>query len=382
MPTRKVPLFDLAPIHNSLREPLHAAVTRVLDSNQFILGPEVDALEHELATYLGVSHAIACASGSDAIGLSLQALGIGPGDEVLVPAFTFFATAGYVTRIGATPVFCDIDPVTYNLCPTSVRRVLATHPRAKAIMPVHLYGGTADLDPLLAIAREHNLFVIEDGAQSIGAEYKGRPAHTFGHVSALSFFPTKNLGAAGDAGVVVTNDAALAHKLKALHVHGSHKRYYHDYVGWNSRLDAMQAAVLRVKLPHLESWHQARARNASLYQELLADLAPITLPYATAYQTKHVWNQFTIRVKSSTNHAISQRDPLRQWLAEQQIGTEVYYPVPLHLQECYRDLGYQPGDFPESELAAKQVLSLPVYPGLTTDDVQYVATKIREFFEG
>lgn len=369
---RRVPLLDLAALHAPLRADLLGAAERVLDSQQFILGPDVVALESEVAQYLGTRHAVACASGSDAIGLALQAVGVRHGDRVLTSPFSFFASAGYIARIGATPVFADIEPGTFNLDPNAVEDAVK-QARVKAILPVHLFGGAADLDPILAIARRRGLFVVEDGAQSIGAEYKGRRTQTLGHAGCLSFFPTKNLGGVGDGGMVNTNDPEVAERLQSLHLHGSRVKYHHEMVGWNSRLDSLQAAILRVKLPYLDGWTAQRQKHAAMYRERLAGIDELTLPVEARYQTRHIYNQFTIRCR--------RRDELRVWLAEQGVGTEIYYPVPLHRQECFYDLGYREGDFPEAERAAREVLSLPVHPALVPDDVEYVADRVRAFFQ-
>jgi len=372
---RKIDLVDLKSLHEPLREELLSAVARVFDSQQFILGPDVALLEAELSQCCGVEHVVGCASGSDALLLALLAAGIGVGDQVIVPSFTFFATAGAVTHAGAEPVFCDIDPVTFNLDPRALQQVVASHPRAKGIIPVHLYGGSADFDPILDIATRHGLCVIGDAAQAIGATYRGRSCLALGDMATLSFFPTKNLGACGDAGAVATGDAGLAERLRALRVHGSRVRYQHDWIGTNSRLDSLQAAALRVKLPHLAGWAAARERNAVHYGELFAAAGlPVTVPRRADYQTVHVWNQYTIRAP--------RRDELRQYLSNQGIGTEVYYPTPLHLQPCYRHLEYGEGSLPESERAAREVLALPVHPGLSVGDLGYVVDRIISFYRG
>jgi dTDP-4-amino-4,6-dideoxygalactose transaminase len=361
-----VPLLDLKAQYEPLREEILREVTRVLDSQRWVLGPEVDALERELAPYCGAQFAIGCANGTDALFLALLALDIGPGDRVLTTPYTFFATAGAISRAGAVPVFADIDPSTYNLDPQQVPEALRKHGPVRALMPVHLYGGAADMDPLLDLG----IPVIEDAAQAIGSEYKGRRAGSMGQIGCFSFYPTKNLGAAGDGGLLTTSDAELAAKLKALREHGSRTRYFHDWIGINSRLDAVQAAVLRVKAKCLDGWSAARARNAALYCELLQG-SGVGLPSAAAYQTRHIYNQFVIRS--------SERDRLKQFLAERGIGTEIYYPVPVHLQKCYSGLGLREGDFPESEKAARETLALPIYPELTREQIEYVAHSIRAF---
>lgn len=368
---RNVRLVDLAALHAPLRDQMLAAIAKVVDTQQFILGEEMALLEEDVARYSGMRRGVACASGSDALFLALLALGIGPGDVVLTTPFTFFATAGAISRAGAEPVFVDIDARTYNMDPSCLAAELERQPRAKAIIPVHLYGGSADMDPILDLANRFGCLVIEDGAQSIGAKYKGRPTQGLGALGCLSFFPSKNLGGMGDGGMVLTNDADLANRVAALRVHGSSQKYYHDLVGINSRMDTIQAAVLRVKLRHLDDWTAARARNAEVYSRLLADVPGVVLPVAAPYQTRHVWNQFVIRT--------SRRDEMKSYLQANGIGTEVYYPLPLHRQKCYAFLGYTPGSFPEAERACEEVLALPVHPQLTGEDLEYVAGKIRSF---
>jgi len=371
---RQVPLLDLAAIHAPIQHEIDDAMREVTGSQQFILGAPVQQLERTLAAYCGAEYAIGCASGSDALYLALLGLGIGPGDRVLVPAFTFFATAGAVSQAGAMPVFVDIDPVTFNLDPERLAGAIQRHSQAKAIIAVHLYGGAADMDPILKLASKHNIAVIEDGAQAIGAEYKGRRILSLGTVGCLSFFPTKNLGAFGDGGMLATNQEELARKLAALRVHGSLERYRHDWIGINSRLDALQAAVLLVKARYLDAWTEARQRNAARYQALLAqqDL-PIVLPRPAPFQSRHIFNQYVIRCP--------RREQLKQYLAGQGVGTEVYYPAPLHRQPCYAGLGYRDGDLPESEAASSQVLAFPVHPGLQPGDIDYVCHHLRVFYE-
>ena len=365
-----VPLLDLKAQYEPLREEILREVTRVLDSQRFVLGPEVEALEKELAPYCGAQFAIGCANGSDALFLALLALDIGHGDRVLTTPYTFFATAGAISRTGAVPVFADIDPATYNLNPELAAEALRKNGPFRALLPVHLYGGVADMDPLLDTARALEVPVIEDAAQAIGAEYKGRRAGSLGQAGCFSFYPTKNLGGAGDGGLLTTSDPELAAKLKALREHGGRTRYLHDWIGINSRLDAVQAAILRVKAKRLDEWSDARAHNAATYRELLAGSA-VELPHTASYQTRHIYNQFVIRS--------AERDRLRQFLSERGIGTEIYYPVPLHLQKCYQELGYREGDFPESERAARETLALPIYPELTREQIEYVAHCIRAF---
>ena len=369
---RSVPLLDLRPIHEPIREEILAAITRVVDSQHFILGEDVALLEQELSAYCGAEHAVTCGSGSDALFLALLAADIGHGDRVVTTPFTFFASAGAIVRAGATPVFVDIDPGTYNMDPEQLERAARRVPRIKAVMPVHLYGGAADMDPIVEIARRRGWKVAGDAAQSIGSEYKGRGVAAFGDINCFSFFPTKNLGGMGEGGLLTTADPETAKRLAALRVHGSRVRYYHDEVGINSRLDTLQAAILRVKLRHLDEWTAARQSNAKLYFELMNTGAPmVTLPKVAEYQTRHVFNQFVVRS--------AQRDQLRAYLKSNGVASEIYYPLPLHQQACFRDLGYQEGDFPASEQAAREVLALPVYPGLASEDVAYVAGLLRSF---
>jgi dTDP-4-amino-4,6-dideoxygalactose transaminase len=379
----KVPILNLTRQYRAIKDEIDAAIQRVLNSGRFILGPEVEAFEAEIAEYLGVEHAIGVASGTDALLLSLKALGVGPGDGVIIPSFTFFATAGAVVNAGATPIFVDIDPQTFNIDPESVRKVVENPPvtrytsrvtKIKAIIPVHLYGQPADMDEIMAIASEHDLYVIEDVAQAIGAEYKGKKVGTIGHLGCFSFFPTKNLGAYGDGGLVVTDDDELAERARMLRVHGSKPKYFHHIVGTNSRLDALQAAILRAKLPHLDEWTAARQRIAARYDELLADLEDLELPRRAPDRT-HIFHQYTIRVPND------KRDSLKRYLEEKGIGTHVYYPLPLHLQPCFRELGYREGDLPESERASREVLSLPMFPELHGEEVEYVAEQMRVWYE-
>ena len=370
---RQVPLLDLKAQHARLRDEVLVAITRLVDSQQFILGEEVAALEREIAADCGATRAVGCASGTDALYLALLALGIGPGDEVIVPPYTFFATAGAVVRAGATPVFADIEEDTYNLDMRRVAAALDAHPRVRAVIPVHLFGACADMDPLLELARDRGIFVIEDAAQAIGAEYKGRRAGSLAHVACFSFFPTKNLGAYGDAGMLTTNDEALADRLSILRVHGGKTKYHHDVIGINSRLDALQAAVLCVKLRYLDSWTAARQINAERYRGHLAEFAPQVTPQRTAASaTRHVWNQFVVRAPG--------RDGLRTFLEERRIGCEIYYPVPLHLQPCFANLGYKKGDCPISEKLAEESLALPVYAELSEEDLLYVCRTMGEYY--
>lgn len=373
---RTIALLDLQAQYQAIREEVMAAITRIIDSQQFILGEEVRQLEEEIAAYCGSKHAIGCASGSDALFLSLLALGIGPGDEVLTSPYTFFATAGEITRVGAVPVFVDVDEDTFNLDVGQIgERLARSGSKVRAILPVHLFGGCADMDPICALADERGLAVIEDAAQSIGAEYKGRRAGSIGRLGCFSFYPTKNLGAYGDGGLVTTGDSQLAARLRALRAHGSTSKYVHEWVGVNSRLDALQAAVLRVKLRYLDEWTDGRQRNAERYRMRLAALSiPVVVPFSTFFQTRHVYNQFTIRC--------SDRDRLRMYLNEHGIGSEIYYPLPLHLQPCYADLGHKQGDFPVSERLAAEALSLPVQAELQGVDIDYICDTIQAFYRG
>jgi len=350
--TTPVPLLDLKAQYNALRDEIRAAIDGVLESQYFILGPEVEALEREVAAYSHCQYGIGVSSGTDALLVALMALGVGSGDEVITTPYTFFATAGAIARLGARPVFVDIDPLTYNIDPAGIEAVIT--PRTRAIIPVHLYGQMADMDPIMAIAQQHGLAVIEDAAQAIGAEYHGRRAGSIGQMGCFSFFPSKNLGGFGDAGMVTTNDPDLAARLRLLRGHGAQPKYYHQLLGGNFRLDAIQAAVLRVKLRHLDTWTAARQQNAARYRELLAD-APLQLPFDAGYG-RHIYNQFVIRSE--------RRDALMAHLKAHQIGTEIYYPLPMHLQTCFSDLAYQQGAFPQSEAAAQETLAIPIYPEL------------------
>ena len=370
---RKVPLLDMRALHQPIRDEVLEALRRVVDSNAFILGEDVRLLENSIAAYCQVPYAIGCGSGSDALLLAMMAAGVERGDAVLTTPFTFFATAGSIVLAGATPVFVDIDPATYNMDPQALAETIRRTPRAKAILPVHLYGGCADMDPILDIARSRGCVVIEDGAQSIGAEYKGRRAQSLGDIGCLSFYPTKNLGAFGEAGMVLTCNEGYARKLVALRVHGASRKYYHEWVGVNSRLDTLQAAVLRVKLPYLDAETAGRQKNAGRYRQNLADAGvPISLPQPASYQTRHIYNQFVIRAP--------RRDQLKAYLERNGVGTDIYYPVPLHQQVCFRDLGYRQGDFPESEKAAREVLALPIHSALAEQDVDYVCRQICAFY--
>ncbi|MBA2484914.1 MAG: DegT/DnrJ/EryC1/StrS family aminotransferase [Nitrospira sp.] len=367
-----IPLLDLKAQYQSMRSEILAAIEATCDEQGFILGPRVAALEQAVATYVGSAHAVGVASGSDALLLALMALGVKAGDEVITVPFTFFATAGAISRLGARPVFIDIRPDDFNMDPRLLERAMTG--RTKAIIPVHLFGQCAEMDAINEIARQHKVGVIEDACQAIGAGRRGRRAGTLGDLACFSFFPSKNLGGFGDAGMVTTNDQALAESIAMLRVHGSRMRYVHEVIGINSRLDALQAAVLLVKLKRLDQWAEGRRRNAAQYVELFEKaklLDRVTLPVLNAGNF-HVFNQFTLRVP--------QRDELRSYLKDHGVGTEVYYPLSLHLQNCYRDLGYQKGAFPQSERAAEEVLSIPIYAELTIEHLQYVVQTIAAFY--
>jgi len=375
----KIPLLDLKAQYAGIRSEVRQAVDEVLESQMFILGPHVEALERNIAAYSGTAHAVGVSSGTDALLVSLMALGIKPGDEVVTTPFTFFATAGVIVRLSAKPVFVDIDPATFNMDPAKLEAAVTK--RTKAVIPIHLFGQCANMDPILDVARRHGLPVIEDAAQSIGAEYKGRKAGSMGTLGVLSFFPSKNLGALGDAGMVITDDAGLSEKVRRLRVHGMEPKYYHSLVGGNFRLDALQAAALNVKLKYLDSWSSRRRGNARDYdcrfrETGLVARGLVALPqavFADSGDTNyHIYNQYTIRA--------AKRDGLSARLKEKTIGHDIYYPVPLHLQACFRDLGYRQGDFPASEKAAGEVLSLPVYPELSDDQKDYVVRMVAEFY--
>ena len=395
-----VPVLDLKRQYGAIEAEMNAAILDVVGSTKFVLGPYVADFEEKAAAYCGVRHAVGVASGTDALLLSLRVLGIGSGDAVILPSFTFFATAGVVHNVGATPVFCDIDPDTFNLDPNHAREILSryptnstnpTNPTIRAIIPVHLYGQIADMDEVLAIAEEHGLAVVEDAAQAIGATYRSsltrpnelhelnepnepRKAGAIGDLGCFSFYPTKNLGAYGDAGMVITSEDDLADTVRMLRVHGAKPKYFHRMVGVNSRLDAIQAAILTVKLAYLDRWSAARAEKADVYDEAFAELDGIVAPHRADNRT-HIFNQYTIRVLDG------RRDALREHLSERGIGTIIYYPKPLHLQECFAHLGYKEGQLPQSEAASREVFSLPVFPEMTAAEQNYVAETIRDFMK-
>ncbi len=385
-----VPLLDLTEQYRAIRDELDDAIRDVMESQHFILGPRVDDCEAAIAEYCGTTYAVGVSSGTDALLMCLMAEGIGPGDEVITTPYTFFATVGCITRLGATPVFVDIDPVTYNLCPTHIPAKLTR--RTRAIIPVHLFGDSVEMTPVMAIAEAHDLVVIEDAAQAIGAEDRGRRVGSIGHYGCLSFYPSKNLAAAGDGGMILTNDAARAERLRCLRAHGSRPKYHHRLVGGNFRLDALQAAVVSVKLRHLDGWTARRISNAQRYDHLFRT-SPLSVVDASTWtevrprrryadgeaphvvlptipSDRHVFNQYVIRAAC--------RDRLRSALEARGIGTEIYYPVPMHLQECFAPLGYSGGDFPESEFAAAETLALPIYPELTADQAAYVVRSVTE----
>lgn len=372
-PVQPVPLFDAKTQYQGLKIHLEEACRRVLESGCAIGGKEVEGLEKEFAEYCGAACAVACASGTDAISLALKALDIGPGDEVITTPFTFFATASCVARLGATPVFVDIEPDTFNIDASQIERKITAN--TKAIMPVHLYGQCADMEPIWHISEKHDIPVIEDAAQSTGSEYQGKRCGTLGAMACFSFYPTKNLGTYGDGGMIVTNDRDWAKKLYCLRNHGMYQRYYHEEMGWNSRLDAIQAAMLRVKLPYVDRWNDARHAIASRYDAMLEKhhLGEfLTRPTVRSYG-KHCFNQYVVRV------AGGQRDTFRKYLADQSVGTEIYYPLPLHLQKVFSYLGYRAGDFPVTEKACKDVLAMPIFPELTLEQQERVVECCMSF---
>jgi dTDP-4-amino-4,6-dideoxygalactose transaminase len=368
----QVPLLDLKAQYTTIRLEVRAAIERVCESQQFILGPEVVGFEEAVAALCGARFAIGVSSGTDALLAALMALEVGPGDEVITTPYSFFATAGVIARLGARPIFVDIDPQTLNIDAEAVRAQITA--RTKAIMPVHLFGRCSDIEPILQAAKGHGIYVVEDAAQALGAcDDKGRQAGTIGQIGCFSFFPSKNLGAFGDAGMLLTNDPKLAERLRVLRVHGSHPKYYHRLIGGNFRLDALQAAILRVKLPHLTAWTEGRRHNANRYRRLFKDaglLGCVTLPEDTP---GHIYHQFVVR--------LPERDRLQARLRDRGVETAIYYPLPLHLQACFQYLGYQCGDFPQAERAARESLALPIYPELTAEQQQYVVNQIRECYQ-
>jgi dTDP-4-amino-4,6-dideoxygalactose transaminase len=384
----KVPLLDLRPPLEELRDEIVEAVTQVIDSTRYIMGPEIDGLEKEISAYCGTKDAVGVSSGTDALLLALMVLDVGPDDLVMTSNFSFFATAGVVARLNATPVFVDIDPQTFNIDPESLSRALAemdaqTRKRVKAIIPVHLYGQCADMEAILKISREYNIPVIEDGAQAIGAECEidgqKRSAGSSGEFGCFSFFPSKNLGGVGDGGIVTINNSEMADQLRLKRVHGGERKYYHRVIGGNFRLDPIQATVIRVKLPHLNKWHSQRQDNAEHYNKLFAEKdlgGKVQLPFvghSENLQNPHIYNQYVIKAE--------RRDELQAFLAENEIASEVYYPLPFHLQECFLHLGGKTGDFPVSEAAAEEVLALPVYPGMTKEMRETVVEQIANFYQ-
>lgn len=369
----KVPLLDLEPIHRPIQENLNQAVLRVLQSNHYIGGPEIENFELEMASYCGVKHAVGVSSGTDALLASLMALNIGSGAEVIVPSYTFFSTAGSVSRVGARPIFCDIDPVTFNIDSKAIEDLIT--PRTKAIIPVHLFGQCAFMDQIMKIAETNGLFVIEDAAQAVGAKYRNNLAGSIGTTGCLSFFPSKNLGGIGDGGLVLTNDENIYDLLISLRQHGATQKYFHTRIGGNFRLDAIQAAALRVKLTRLDQWSTRRRENALYYRMALQELEdrghiklPVELP-----NNFHVYNQFVIKAK--------RRDDLQWFLHNHEVGTAIYYPLPLHLQECFSNAGLKTGDLPESERAANETLAIPIFPGLTNEQINWVVDLIYQFYK-
>lgn len=377
MPTdaiTSVPLLDTTRDQEVVFARMREVFDSVLTSGRYILGPEVEAFESECASYCGAAHGVGVSSGSDALIVALMALDVGPGDEVILPTYTFFATAGAVSRLGATPIFVDCEPETFNVTAEHFRAKIT--PRTKVLMPVHLFGQCCDMPSILALAAEHGIDVIEDAAQAIGAEWKGKRAGSMGKLGCFSFYPTKNLGALGDAGLVTTNDADLAERLRVLRGHGMKPRYYHREIGGNFRIDALQAAMLRIRLPELDAAHAGRRANARLYEELLTerDLSASKVVPPVCVDPSHIYNQFVVRIEDG------RRDELRTWLSENGVGTEIYYPVPLHQQDCYRSLGYGAGDFEVSENAASNTLALPIFPSLRREEIEYVVERLAAFW--
>lgn len=371
--TMQVPLLDLKGQFAALKPEIMAAIEQLCDSQMFVLGAAVSKFEDEITEYCGAAGSCGVSSGSDALLLALMAEGVGAGDEVITTPFTFFATVGAIARLGAKPVFADINPETFNIDPAEIEKKIT--PKTKAIIPVHLFGQMADMDPIMELAKAHNICVIEDAAQAIGAEYKGAKAGTFGKYGCFSFFPSKNLGGFGDGGIITTDSAESLERLKIFRNHGMNPKYYHKYIGGNFRLDAIQAVVLSIKLKHLDSWHTAREKNAAEYAEMFKASSAadkIILPGKADYATRHIYNQFSIRVKDG------KRDMVRDALVKAGIGCDIYYPLPLHIQECFADLGGKIGDYPKAEAAAESVLALPIYPESTTEMREYVVATIAQ----
>lgn len=369
----QVPLLDLKGQFAPLKNEIMKEIEEVCDSQYFILGPKVEKFEKEVAKYCGCSFACGVSSGSDAILMCLMAEGIGAGDEVITTPFSFFATAGAIARVGAKPVFADIDPATFNICPSAIEAKITK--KTKAVIPVHLFGQSADMDPIMELVKKHNLTVIEDAAQAIGTEYKGKRVGSIGHYGCFSFFPSKNLGCFGDGGLVTTNDPAKAELLKIYRNHGMNPKYYHKHVGGNFRIDALQAAILSIKLKHLDSWTAGRQKNAEEYRRLFAASklgGKVTLPKTASYQGRHIYNQFSIII------ADGMRDKVKNALQAALVGCDIYYPIPLHLQECFAYLGYKKGDMPASEKTAESVMSIPIYPESTAEQRKYVVDSIEK----
>ena len=371
----QVPLLDLRAQYAPMKEEILATIAEICDSQRFILGDKVETLEKELTAYCRSGAAVGVSSGSDALLIALMAEGIKPGDEVITSPFTFFATVGAIVRAGAKPVFADIDPVTFNIDPAKLAEKIT--PKTRAIIPVHLFGQAADMDPIVALAKEHNLFIIEDACQAIGAEYKGKRVGTFAEYGAFSFFPSKNLGCFGDGGAVSCDSEERAKLLKIFRNHGQSKTYIHEYVGGNFRIDAIQAAILSIKLRSLDEWSSARQKNAAVYRELFAASGigeEIVLPQTASYSVRHIYNQFCILVKNG------KRDALKQHLLDNGVGCAVYYPLSLHLQECFKELGGKPGDYPESEKASGEILALPIFGELSREQLEYTVATIAKFY--
>ncbi len=371
----QVPLLDLRAQYAPMKEEILSVVAEICDSQRFILGDKVETLEKELTAYCRSGAAVGVSSGSDALLIALMAEGVKPGDEIITSPFTFFATVGAIVRAGAKPVFADIDPVTFNIDPAKIAEKITT--KTRAIIPVHLFGQAADMDPIVAIAKEHNLFIIEDACQAIGAEYKGKRVGSFAEYGAFSFFPSKNLGCFGDGGAVSCDTEERAKLLKIFRNHGQSKTYIHEYVGGNFRIDALQAAILSIKLRSLDDWSAARQKNAAVYRELFAASGigdQIVLPQTAAYSVRHIYNQFCIRVKDG------KRDALKQHLLDSGVGCAIYYPLSLHLQECFKELGGKPGDYPESEKASGEILALPIFGELSAEQLEYVVATIAKFY--